>query len=113
MSTLNYWAAAAVVFLTCACNHENDRPMTPANGTTLSSDPTAPAVDPSVTDTPPAPTPNTTPGVPENDGGSSMPGTRGIDDASQPPHTGPGAMPDGAPGTPSTGTNGAPVGGIH
>lgn len=113
MSTFGQFAVAAALLAVSACNHQNDRPMTPANGTTLSSDPTAPSVDPSVTDTPAPATPNSTPGVPNNDSrGTTMPGTEGAHDgspvapgASDGPHDDSGASP--------VGPKGAPVGGIH
>ena len=36
MNKLNFSVCAAAMLLALACNHENDRPMTPANGTTSS-----------------------------------------------------------------------------
>jgi len=74
----------AAIFTVIGCTHENNRPLTPANGTPQTSDPTAPGIDPSVTDMP-NPSSSSTPGMPNNDSrGSSMPGDRGTTEAAQP-----------------------------
>jgi hypothetical protein len=119
MSPFIYWGAAVAVCLTSACTHENDRPMTPANGTTMTSDPSAPSVDPSVTNTP-VQTPNASPGPTDNGArGSTMPGASTLPGAPT-THDGVPATenaPDDAtrngPGAPGSDANGAPVGGLR